>query len=528
MTAGRVRWRRRALAAGLAVVLLGWLVPASPAAAHPLQVVPADHWTYRTLYRLAAWRLAPLWAASARPLTRMELARTVVWGLERLASERATASTGATRPRSALEDLEALVLEFADELAMLGYRVVDPPMGPSARAMTGWGVWLDRAVVARIEAGEPHWMERAEGSSLRLQVRGALGFGPSLAAGTEILKGLTWGDDPTAGLRRAYLSGETMGMTAQAGRDYLWWGPGWRGAFLLSDNAGPLDALRVSIAWDKVRFAKFVAPIDYQGRFLYGLRYDWLLKDGLRVGFSETVLGSGGLYAPYVFNPIPGINYALSLWDRGRRQGLDDNYSFSVDFDWRIRSGILVYSEIFFDDIAFGNALGFGRPDPNPHRIGGLIGVFVSSPFGASSTDLRFEHSRVRNWVYTTRRNLNDYIRNERSLGHWCAPDCELWSAQFTRRTGECATMRLAYDLVRKGEGRLGQTWSSPEEMWEKLYLWGVIETTHALTLGYSWRRRNALSQTVSLTWSATSNADHVVGQNRQDWFLKWEVRYEF
>lgn len=297
---------------------------------------------------------------------------------------------------------------------------------------------------------------------------------------------------------------------------------------MLSDNAGPLEFVRASVTWQDVRLTRIVAPIDYQGRYLYGMRYDWLAGAGLRVGFSETVLGSGRLYAPYVFNPIPGINYGLSLWDRGRRQGQDDNYSFSLDFDWRIRPGVLTYGEILLDDIAWGDILGFGRPDPHPHRIGGLVGVFVSNPFGSVNTDLRFEHSRVRNWVYTTRRNLNDYVRTGRALGHWCAPDCELYSAEIARRLQDDAVVRFSYDLVRKGEGRLGQTWSSPEEMWEKLYLWGIIETTHALTLGYSWGQRNALSQSVSLTWSAVSNAGHVSGSNRQDWFLRWEARYEF
>lgn len=509
-------------------------MPVTPAGAFPLEVVPADHWAYKTLYRLAAWGLAPLWAASARPLTRMELARMVAWGLERLASERAAVSASATasgsapgttqglsHPRSALVDLETLVLEFADELALLGYRVLDPPMGPSARAVTGWGVRLERAVVARGEAGEPHWMERAEDSSLRLQVRGVLGFGPSLLAGTEILKGLTWGDDPTAGLRRLYLSGDVMGASMQAGRDYLWWGPGWRGAFLLSDNAGPFDFVRASVTWNRLRYTKIVASLDHQGQFLYGIRLDWLALDNLRVGLGETVVGRGGVYFPYVLNPIPLLTNGLQLWVRQRGMGYNDNYNIAMDFDWAVRPGALLYGEVYVDDITM-------RGNPFPSRLGGTLGLFLGDPLGDGRTSLRLEHARVSNWVYTTTDRSNDYVRNGRTLGHWCAPDCELWSAELTRRLTPEASASVAYELVRKGEGRLGQTWSGPDDARERLYMWGVIETTHALRLGYSWMPRGGLSQAVNLTWSAVSNAGHVSGQNRQDWFLKWEARYEF
>lgn len=514
--------RRRLLAACLTAALAGWLIPVTPAGAFPLEVVPADHWTYKTLYRLAAWGLAPLWAASARPLTRMELAEMVAWGLERLAAER----TSGTRPgqpasRSALEDLETLVLTFADELALLGYRVVDPPMGPSARAVTGWGVRLERAVVARVEAGEPHWMERAEGSSLRLQVRGVLGFGPSLAAGTEILKGLTWGDDPTAGLRRLYMSGDVMGALLQAGRDYLWWGPGSRGAFLLSDNAGPFDFVRASVTWNRLRYTKIVASLDHQDQFLYGIRMDWLARDNLRVGLGETVVGRGGAYFPYVLNPIPLLTNGLQLWVRQRGMGHNDNYNVALDFDWAMRPGALLYGEVYVDDITM-------RGNPFPSRLGGTLGLFLDDPLGDGRTSLRLEHTRVSNWVYTTTDRSNDYVRDGRTLGHWCAPDCELWSVSTTRRLHTGASIELGFDLVRKGEGRLGGTWTDPDDAWWRIYLSGIVETTHALRLGYSWMPRGGLSQAISLTWSAVSNAGHVSTQNRQDWFLKWEARHEF
>src|SRR6059036_2638479 len=118
----------------IAAVLAGSL----PAEAHPLDLVPFDDPTYADLYRLAANGLAPLWASTVRPLTRREVAHLVAQSLDRLVADRAAFSP------SNLTVLEQLVLQFSDELALLGYRVVEPPQGPSAQAVTGWGVQLTR------------------------------------------------------------------------------------------------------------------------------------------------------------------------------------------------------------------------------------------------------------------------------------------------------------------------------------------------------------------------------------------------
>jgi hypothetical protein len=463
---------KRALFAALFLALL---VQATPARAHPLDVVPADHWVYEEMYRLAARGLVPLWAASTRPLTRLEVARMIGWSLGRLQANR-DLFTG-----SDLSDLEALVLEFADELAFIGYRVVNPPLGPSALSLTGWGVNLERAVVGRIEAGQPPWYGRRQASGLFLRIRGSLGFGPSLMAGAETLHGLTFDLPQEEAIRRLYLSGEFLGSTIQVGRDTLWWGPGRRGAFLLSDNAGPLEFLRLSIAGERWRFTKVVAPLDYQGRFLYGMRLDWLRSEGLRVGLGETVVGRGGIYFPYVLNPIPMLTGGLASWAR-RGLGFSDNYNLSLDFDWRARRGVVVYGEVYLDDVAMpGN--------PFPSRVGATGGLYLSDPFRDGKTTLRLEHTRATNWLYTADDRSGDYVRGGRSLGHWCAPDCELWSVVAAHRLSEGSTVELAYELVRKGEGELGQRWGSIEEAWSKLYLSGVVESTQGLRLTYTWRQ---------------------------------------
>src|SRR6267143_2456180 len=109
-------WRRLVMAS----CAVGALLAASPALAHPLEIVPSDDRIYQDRARLTALGLTPMWETTARPLTRLEIARLVARALDRLAG----------RPRMApadLEPLERLVLTFSDELPLAGYQVVEPP-----------------------------------------------------------------------------------------------------------------------------------------------------------------------------------------------------------------------------------------------------------------------------------------------------------------------------------------------------------------------------------------------------------------
>src|SRR5712691_2446272 len=520
----QARWQSAVVLCVAAVLAAG-----RPAAAHPLDIVPFDDASYADLYRLAAAGLAPLWATTVRPLTRLQLARMVARSLDRLVADRAAFS-----PDSLLT-LEQLVLQFADELALVGYRVVQPPQGPSAQTVTGWGVRLNRALVWRVESGTPpssngfripapgsrRWASDA-GSWFRLEVAGTAGLGPLLMVGARLEHAVLPGP-LTIGLDRLYASAGGDTLLAQAGRDRHWWGPGARGAFLLSDNAGPLQTLRLSHEGDRLRIVKLLGLLSGgTDRYLYGMRVDWLATDALRLGVGETVVASGSVYLPYALNPIPLLTYGLDLWIRQQQMGITDNYNIALDFDWRIGRGTTMYGELYVDSLSTGS-------NAFPSIGGGTAGLFFGNPFQDGRTDLRVEHTRATNWIYSTAGGANDYVYSGKALGHWCAPDCELWSADLSRRLDAGSVLTLGYDLVRKGEGQLGQPLpTNPADAWANLYLSGVVETTQAWRLKYSWTQDPSLQQEIGVGWSSVLNASHVAGQTRAGWFVWWEARYEF
>ena len=514
------RWVRPALACCLMGVLL-----APSAGAHSLELVPSDSPIYQDLSRLASQGWVPLWATSARPLTRLEIARMLARALDRLDAMRPR------RPATAdLATLERLVLEFAQELPFAGYRVVEPPQGPSAQAITGWGYRLRRVFVGRLEGGVAPWFETPTptGSQLRIETSPTWGRGPGLVVSARVQQPLLPQATPLY-VDRVYASFGVFGAlgrevaNGQIGTMTHWWGPGGRGAFLLSDNAVAPETLRITTEGPRLRLVKLLAPLSVANqRYMYAMRTDWLATNTLRVGFSEAMVTSGDVYLPYVFAPFPLVSYAVGLWVR-QPQGISDSYNAALDFDWRIGEGTVFYGEIYADKIASGGS-------PYPSTGGATAGLFFANLLTAGQVDLRLEHSRATNWIYATPGGTNNYIRLGKAMGHWCAPNCELWSAEMSYRPTQQSTLRAGYDLVKRGVGVLGQPYTDvgPTVAWTNLYLSGVVETTQAWHLRMVLTPEGPLRHEVGFAWWTASNAGNIAGATQQNWYGWWEARYEW
>lgn len=136
----------------LAFVLLVVCAAGAPVLANPFVDVPAGHWAYRALEQLADASLIDGYSTGfftgARRLTRYEIALSVAGALSRLSGEEPLSAAAdqrdldrlivdynrrqPQRPLTAAEGdlLRAVVVEFRDELSMLGYTV--PAVAASA------------------------------------------------------------------------------------------------------------------------------------------------------------------------------------------------------------------------------------------------------------------------------------------------------------------------------------------------------------------------------------------------------------
>lgn len=188
--------RSKKLLAPLVSVLVGVLLfgTSAPAAANPFVDVPPGHWAYTALERLGAAALidgyAPGFFTGARRLTRYEMALSVAGALARLRGDDTLlaaadeydldaliASYNArepVRPLTTADEavLRAMVVEFSDELAMLGYAVpnVSHPAVGAEDAGDGMGYVVDAAFVSmarqRLSSGDGEAPRRLDDDSL--------------------------------------------------------------------------------------------------------------------------------------------------------------------------------------------------------------------------------------------------------------------------------------------------------------------------------------------------------------------------
>jgi hypothetical protein len=468
------------------------------APAAPLSYVPVGHWTYEAVARLVALGLVPSFRLAARPLTRLEMA-TIVRDA-RAAAEDVPLSDGDR------QTLDLLAAEFAPDLAGLAGRPAAPQTAAGVQARGGAG---GMPTLTTHPSSIPGWTAIT-----------AL----SIPLGSALLEAVAGSADP--GLQRGYLSVRLGAVDVQVGRDAQWWGPAARGALLLSDTAGPVDAVRVAFdVSPTLRFLKLVAPLDEPGRYLVGTRVDWQAGERVRFGVSEAAVAfAGPLFWYHLANPLPGVlTAALRPWDWQTAAGVNDNFLGSLDFEMVPAPGTLVYGELMIDDVhrPFPPIVPPGGPYPavDPSRWGFTSGLYLTNPFRDGRTGLRLEYTRVYNWTYTHHSLNRSYTYRGLSLGHWLGSDGDDLAVTVDRPLGGGDHLRLWLARTRHGEGRLGTIWSSQTEAWQNYFLAGIVETRHSL--GAAWERRApGLTYALSLEVSYVVNRGNVAGDDGWDLFV--------
>jgi hypothetical protein len=453
--------------------------------------VPLDSWIYPALDRLAALGYAERGFEGMRPWTRMDCARMI---------DTAKEAQEIFHPLS--EDAEDLLRRLEEEFVFeIGLRDGQRNLNASlesayARAVSISGPALTDSYhfgqtvsydfgrpFERGTNGQAGGAFRAEAGPFAVYVRGEYQHAPSAPAPSEaVLNEIALKDEvpvsPDAGiggLNRPRVLDTYIVMNLSplkldrwqlsVGRQSHSWGPGLGGAFLLSDNAEPVDMVEV-VNPEPVRlplFLKFLGPMrvdqflgrlanrtDHANPWVYGHKITFQPLRSLEIGYARltTIGGRGG-------DPFTAGNFAASYFGQvshklGSVPGENNN-----EMDWtfyvpKMRNYIVLYGEVY----AFDDFIAWVRPTAYPYRPG----IYITRIPGMSKLDLHIEAANTQAPGWNSGNG-----GNEGQVVYW----------NFGYREGNTNNGFLTGNTV----GRDGQTiqgwltyWASPRNTFQVMY----------------------------------------------------------
>ena len=387
--------------------------------------VPLYHWSYAAAAKLADYGLIDSAMLSTKPVSRMEMARLIN-----------AADTEALKRGEKNHVIRALLDRLADE-----FRYELDRTGSAAGAVGQDFIKPVEDPYLRIVYGKEDFdLENQAGDRFAKGGNGRLGF----ASRVNLFDNLALYlhpefEDPSTHdtgieLIEGYGKIQVGPWEIETGKDSLWWGPGYHGAMLMSNNAKNLTMLKVSnpqpiqLPWLLKGLGPFKAVYfltrleegrdDAPDARLSGVRLSIKPHPWIELGGSRTVMfGGEGL-------PDIGLNDYLQVFWPKNMQG-SENQLASLDASvWlplpRLAQARAVKAYV---EWAGEDAAGFSKYVP-------LVGLQVNDLFRTGRTDLRIEYARTHvggfpNIFYTHSVYTDGYTYDDRVIGHHMGTDSE-------------------------------------------------------------------------------------------------------
>jgi len=438
----RARW---SLAAAFVAVTI--LAPPATAIAGDRTNIPLKNWggfaefrdaVYDDLERLVTAGLADRTLLNTKPLSRIEAARIVARAIQKIRADEA----GGLNARRDLEPvLDRLMEEFKTELASLGVRTSEGVTAPGVVSFTP----IDRLQANLAYASKRFSLVNEQGHTMRRGFNGSPTFESRAQFGDIVTMyvqpELLGNEDFTqARLATGYLKLTLWNVELLVGRDSLAWGPGYRNSLLLSNNAQPLDQIRLGAAepFELPWIGRWIGPMkaliflaqlednrDHPHAKLSGMRLTLSPATFLELGVTRAVMFDGD-------NPsLPARKYPAAIFDpsfgdvRAHSEERTNNL-FGVDAELRLRNldryfmpmrDLRLYAEYYWDDTcgACGPSGGIGHFlasnfYPNDKTPGLVVGVHYMGLLGQDWLEARAEYARS---------SVQSFNQDQFTSGYW-------------------------------------------------------------------------------------------------------------
>lgn len=358
---------------------------ASPIPTASTDQVPTGNWTYDAFIHLAAKGFVPGMSAQRFEgdwrYTREDMARFVL-------------STASSSIACGLDDsdralLSRLAAEYGPEIRVIAGDAAFESLNPYAKA--------DKTAAAGYFDGR---YERQSGENHLIGVYDAAGFG---LPGKYVTVAVTTTDrrrkfegDAFPVLDTYFVRGKTPNWEWEIGRDYMWWGPGYSGSMILSDNSPSFPLLKLAKDFyfgphiGNVKITQFVSAFDDNGKaaYLVGRRWEKRFSPSFHMGVNETAKTTK---AP---NPTIFILPALYLYEHIYLNDIDAEWNslISIDATYETPKGLQGYADFLIDDMKAPAGLRTGPAWDLPRKVGLLVGAYHPNIIGDGKTGFRAEY----------------------------------------------------------------------------------------------------------------------------------------
>lgn len=489
---------------------------------------------YDDLERLVTAGLADRTILNTKPLGRIEAARIVARAVEKIRED----TGGVYNARRDLDPvIERLVDELDPELASLRVKIPG-----DSRAAPGFFslVPVDRAQVRAGFASRDLSFVNSQGLRFQHGANGGLSFESRAQVGdflTFYVQPEVDGNEEFGSARLASGYGKLTFYNVEllVGRDSLWWGPGLFGSLILSNNAPPLDQIRIGSAESFLLpwIGKWVGPTkilgfisqleerrDHPQAKLAGLRGTIAPFSVLELGVSYVNMFGGTDKPRLSAGDYPRVLFDPQASDQASpaNQRFRNNALFALDGDLRLRNvnryllpsrDLRLYGEFGWDDTCCNTSF-----VPLREAASWLVGAHLLGLFDIEGIDARFEYAESSRFSFTHNQFYRGYWTRGEVISHVMGTDGTAFNSRITNR--------VSNDLmVGVGLNRLviGNTVSGGSTTHERR-LGGAVDVSYRFAGAYSLFAQYQLMR--------TTNRNFVAGDDGFDHLLLLEVTRSF
>ncbi len=451
-------------------------------------------WIYDALEKVVLAGLADRVLLNTKPLSRVEAARVVAQAVRRVKADK----NGDYNHRGYLEELVyQLVEEFGSELGEMGIRT---PLNSEALPGFFAAKPVRYAQFGSVFTGNSHSLVNdfgrnvSSGANTSSTLDGRIQVGDFLSFYYQPVFSAN-GGDYQGRLQSGYGKLTFWNTELLVGRESIWWGPGSRGSMTISNNAFPLDQVRLSSAepfhlpWilgrlGPIKLSTFVARLgedrDFPHAMLSGTRISsaprlsdlfprflsrFLPPGSLELGFTR-MFQFGGRGHP---TPNPGEFLKILFFGAGCDfEDVNDptcvNNVMSLDATLRIpdvgryipiAKDISLYFEFGWDDTLFGLFV--------PDKPGGIVGTYLTGLFGDPKLDFRFEYTQTSEIQFTHGIYTSGFTNRGSVLSHFVGTDGNEIYTRTSRSFSPDLSLGISVSRAKIGSTKFGDR-GTPKE----------------------------------------------------------------